>query len=1043
MKGALTRLGLWALASALSPWLLAATDLLARNGRFPGMGPLAGGAVTALAFGAATWMALVTARGLRRVYLRRGRDLFLVRWVTTVLVLAAPLFVPAREVVGASRLAGGAMETWVAFALAVGLAGGIGLPMVLIETIEARRWRPTAALVVVAGVGTAVNLRLYAAQYPLVHLLVAFTVLGSVAGAVFFLLPPRRGAAILGAGTLAIMIGAGLSGLEDGAAGYGPLPRVTGFLSTLPPFARSARDEVADPQTIEGLWGETVSGRRKELLGDGPPPPRILLITIDTLRAKSTGFLGYRRRPTTPFLDKLADRSVVFERAYAQACHSLASILSIFTGRYPAALNHYRRLHGGRPKVAEPSLAGTLAAHGFRTVGIPSFKEDSLVGKFREFGKGFQTFERPKGAAPIPAADTVTAAALEVLRSASANEKLFLWMHFMEVHGPHDSIPPRFGKDALALYESAIRRVDDALGAFWKVAEAEGLLDDTLVVVHADHGEEFFEHGGRYHGTTLYEEVIHVPMLLWKRGVAPRRAAKPVELVDIMPTILDIEGLPPLAPLHGDSLVPEVLGEDGNHIALSQMKGGSAWLPDRSALAGERFKLIALEDFSREELFDLAEDPEERRPDGPNISKATRRGLEDRLRAAMAIARDIPEGGVEADEPNAAHDWTPERIARALQSDNVAEVNESLDALSSDGAKRHLPLLARLLARVGSAGANPDVQARVLRILGSLDPTDDVRAVLWEAARQPTVLLPLRRRILDALRKTARPEDLARLAFLPESERRMEVLLFGAALGREDAKRAILAALPSDSGELFYRAAPHFADDPRSPFRHALVALCAASPPRGDFAAFALDLLGKAHDPVVQSALPAVREHPGALAPFFDRAFLAQLFPGEIPLTEGIRKTLYWIATDETAPTPNRADAMALLARRGSPRDDILRRDAEIEARRAPRWPDLELGPALGSLLFRSLGLPGPMLSWVLRWESKTETTPWAPDRLYGPLRIQVDGEDVGTSFLLLEANGAAHLLVPYTWSARPASPLTLLAPDGTPLGAFPSPLQR
>ncbi len=1034
-------MGAWGLASTLAPLLLATTDLLRSEARFPGMGSLAGGVLGALAFGIATLSALAVARGLRGFYLRRGRHLFFIRWGTTAMVLWGPLMLPARDVVAASRFAGGATAAFAVIGLACGLAVGMALPMVTIETIDGRRRLRAAALAVMAAAGAAVNSGLYAAQYPLVHGLVAFAVLGSLTGAFVLILPPRRASAILGAVALAIFLSAGLPGLGDGVRGYDPLSRVTGFLSTLPPFAPSTPTEAADPQLIAGLWGQASSGRRKELLGDGQPPSRILLITIDTLRAKSTGFLGYRRRPTTPFLDRLAERSVVFERAYAQACHSLASILSLFTGRYPAALNHYRRLHGDRPEVSEPSLAGTLTAHGFRTVGIPSFKAESLAGKFREFGKGFQTFERPQGAAPIPSAARVTASALGVLRGADDDEKLFLWMHFMEVHGPHDGIPPRFGKDPLALYEAAIRGVDDALEAFWETAQAEGLLDDALVVVHSDHGEEFFEHGGRYHGTTLYEEVIHVPMLLWRRGLPPRRATRPVELVDIMPTILDIEGLSPLAPLHGDSLVPEILGEDRDHIALAQMKGGSAWLPDRSALVEDRFKLIAFEDFSKKEVFDLAEDPGENRPDGSDVSKTTRRRLTDRLRAALAIAREIPAGQVESGEPEAPRAWSRERLARALQSDNVAEVNGALDLLSPDRVKALLPLLGRLLAGQGAAEATSEVHGRILRILGAVEMDEDVREALWAAAKMQTSA-SLRRRILDVLRTSARPDDLARLAFLPRPERLMETLLFGAALGRQDARRAILAALATDAGELFYRAAPQFAADSTSPFRHALVALCAASPPRPDFAAYALDLLAKADDPVVSSALPAIREHPGALAPFFDRAFLAQLFPGKIPLDEGIRKTLAWIAMDETAPTPDRADAMALLARTGSPRTYILQRDAEILTRPVPLWSDVELQAAPGSLLFRSLGLPGPMLSWVLQWRSRTDATRWATDRLYGPVRIRADDEDLGTSYLLLEANGLAHMIVPWPSTMGPATRLNLIAPDGTPLGTFPSPLR-
>jgi arylsulfatase A-like enzyme len=216
----------------------------------------------------------------------------------------------------------------------------------------------------------------------------------------------------------------------------------------------------------------------------------------------------------------------------------------------------------------------------------------------------------------------------------------FAWVHLYDPHEPYAPPEPYRSRYAADAYAGEIAYADAALGAFLDRLRAAGALDRTLVVVTADHGESLGEHGERTHGLFAYDATIRVPLVLWTAtATTPAVVASPARLVDVMPTILDLVGVPPPAALDGRSIRPFATGEREDDHAPSYFEALNAnltrgWAPLHGIVAGQ-LKLI---DLPVTELYDLAADPSETQ----NIYAAQRqraRSLEgqlDRLRAAAA-----------------------------------------------------------------------------------------------------------------------------------------------------------------------------------------------------------------------------------------------------------------------------------------------------------------------------------------------------------------------------------------------------------------------
>jgi len=323
----------------------------------------------------------------------------------------------------------------------------------------------------------------------------------------------------------------------------------------------------------------------------------ILLITIDALRADHLGSYGYQR-PTSPNLDRLAAASWVFERAYTQAPHSSYSLCSLMTSEY---LHETLEL-GARPPDA--TLATTLAAAGyhtaaFYTLGIFHTAAERL-GVYEHNAFGFALHDHQ-----VDQPEALTDRVLrEIDRAIAMGEpNTLLWAHYFNVHEPYRATT--FGTSDMDRYDSEIVRADAAIERLIREARRR-FTHDVVVVITADHGEEFREHGGVYHGSTLYEEQVRVPLIINAPGAPPKRIRAPVEVIDIAPTLLGLVNVARPTSMRGDDLRRLLTDE-------------SAAPPVFSAVIHKRmvvkwpYKLIADLRFGLYELYRLDSDPDERR----------------------------------------------------------------------------------------------------------------------------------------------------------------------------------------------------------------------------------------------------------------------------------------------------------------------------------------------------------------------------------------------------------------------------------------------
>lgn len=311
------------------------------------------------------------------------------------------------------------------------------------------------------------------------------------------------------------------------------------------------------------LWGEPA------VLAPRPPARRnVVLVSLDTLRAASVSAYGCRRA-TTPSLDALmAKRGTLFERAIAPFPGTLSSHMSLFTGLYYRTHGvGYRDETFSTLATDHPTLPQLLGAAGYQTA---AFTEDGMVLRPAGFERGFDMYtEIEAGSGPPGFIAETFSHGLAWLKE-HADHPFFLFLHTYQVHWPYtpppsyqaffaDSSPPADANEEARLrYEQEIRYADDHIRVLLDGLERLGVADQTLVIVLADHGEEFLEHGGTSHGTQLYDEVLRVPLVMRLPGVVPSasRVAVAVSLVDVLPTVLDLLGLPPPPPVDGVSLVP-------------------------------------------------------------------------------------------------------------------------------------------------------------------------------------------------------------------------------------------------------------------------------------------------------------------------------------------------------------------------------------------------------------------------------------------------------------------------------------------------------
>ena len=401
------------------------------------------------------------------------------------------------------------------------------------------------------------------------------------------------------------------------------------------------------------------------------PAPALLLITIDTLRADHCSAYGYARE-TTPNLTALAADGVRFASAYAPMATTGPSHATLFTSLLPASHGVLKNGLGLGP--APRTLAERLRARGFRTGAVvSSYPLDRRFG----FARGFESYDDAFSAdtstlhldswegMPVTGgfdwrADTTTDRALAWLDALEAGAPFFLWVHYFDPHDPYE--PPaafaerfRAASEPLcwlpaqvAAYDAEIAFADQEMGRLLDGLAERGLAGGTLVVVAGDHGEGLLDHDYLHHGLQLYDEAVRVPLVLRLPSGerSPRVVRRPVGLVDVEPTILDLLQLPgEREGMQGTSLVPLLAGARDGGAARPLLLQRRSYAPgtvvselavkgEKWALREGRFKLIDAPEEGTRELYDLVLDPGER-----HDLAAARPETAARLARALADAR--------------------------------------------------------------------------------------------------------------------------------------------------------------------------------------------------------------------------------------------------------------------------------------------------------------------------------------------------------------------------------------------------------------------
>ncbi len=384
----------------------------------------------------------------------------------------------------------------------------------------------------------------------------------------------------------------------------------------------------------------------------GARPPNVLLIVIDTLRADRLGAYG-NPRGLTPFLDTLAARGTVFTNAYAPSSWTCPSVASLLTSRLPT--QHHVVSFAARLSDEEVTFAERLAPLDYAAGGFSAnFRLVESLG----YAQGFAHWEAPMQTGSDLSGPQLRQLALRWLDGAwrsDADHPALLYLQYMEPHAPYDPPAPfreRFAPAATAeriaaineavvklrwftltdadsdlltaLYDAEVATIDDELRQLFADLEARRFLDDAVVIITADHGEEFWEHGNLTHGISLYGESVRVPLLILGPGVAAgRRVDANVSLIDVAPTLLALLGQSREPRFEGRSLAPLLRAStsdtpaapaDGADRVLLQLEATGDGLDTREHTAGlvdGSYKLLERRNGSTE-TYDLASDPAER-----------------------------------------------------------------------------------------------------------------------------------------------------------------------------------------------------------------------------------------------------------------------------------------------------------------------------------------------------------------------------------------------------------------------------------------------
>jgi arylsulfatase A-like enzyme/Flp pilus assembly protein TadD len=493
-----------------------------------------------------------------------------------------------------------------------------------------------------------------------------------------------------------------------------------------------------------------------------PAPPaagvlrgaNVLLVTIDTLRADRVGAYG-SPLGITPTLDRFAAEGLRYEIARAHVPLTLPSHATVMTGRYPFA-NGVRDNGSFRFDGSHPTLAGTLKQAGYSTAAfVGAFVLDGRFGlnagfdlyddRMRGSGSNLDVVQRTAEQVLAPATDWILQ---HDHRQPSADKSppWFGWIHLYDPHEPYTPPEPFRTRYAGDPYAGEIAYTDAVLGQFLDRLRSSGALDHTLVVIASDHGESLGEHGERTHGLFAYDVTLRVPLILWAKGaLQPAVSRSPSRLVDLMPTVLDLVGVPVPPAIDGRSLraVPHraVPADDpGTYFEALNANLTRGWAPLKGMVHG-KWKVI---DLPIPELYDVTGDAGET----SNLyasKRAEARDVEARLdRASAGAASPAPAtvdaaaaarlrslGYIVGSAPKPSRAYTAADDPKRLAHLNAA-LDDAVDLWSRGDGARAIETLRAVIRERPDLTVAYDRLAFMLRASGRIG---DAVGVLDDAAR--------------------------------------------------------------------------------------------------------------------------------------------------------------------------------------------------------------------------------------------------------------------------------------------------------------------
>ncbi|MBX3230165.1 MAG: sulfatase [Labilithrix sp.] len=420
----------------------------------------------------------------------------------------------------------------------------------------------------------------------------------------------RRGVACAVA-TLAFVVACDRGGVRPTAQAIdsAPAPVATPSASVAAPAASDAGGGAGDAAVAVA----SAAGIPKDL--------NVIVLSVDSLRADMP-WNGYPR-PIAPRLTALEKRAVSYTHAYAISSYTSMSLGGLLGGKLPSGMKRSGYFFG---KYSQDNLMfpEVLQSAGVRTMAGHAHGYFNGAG----FDQGFDAYEVVAGISFDNTTDrNVTSPQHEAIAEkqlgdpALDGKRFFAWYHFLDPHDQYlsheaDGIPP-FGKTLRDRYDAEVLYTDRYLGKLLDFIDGKPWGKRTAIIVTADHGEAFGEHGQTSHGFELWENLVRVPMFLVVPGVAPKRIDTPRSAIDLAPTILELLGVsaPAELSLEGKSLVGEMTGKEEateRDVILDLPMTSDS--DKRRALVRGKDKIIAFGEQAALRLYDVAADPEEKKP---------------------------------------------------------------------------------------------------------------------------------------------------------------------------------------------------------------------------------------------------------------------------------------------------------------------------------------------------------------------------------------------------------------------------------------------